>query len=58
MLNRSAGVKVSSKNLTVDLTNYILAPPMDPLLSITQIKSTLVLLPPLDLRVIIAGSSV
>lgn len=31
---------------------------MDPLLSITQIKSTLVRLPPVDLSVTIAGRSV
>lgn len=56
MLNLSAGVKVYSKNLTVDLTNYIFYPPIDPLLSITQIRSTLVLLPPVAFNVIIAGS--
>lgn len=58
MLSLSDGVRVSSKNRIVYLTSYIFYPLIDPLLSITQIKSTLVLLPPLDLRVAIAGRMV
>lgn len=58
ILNRSEGVKVSSKNLIVSFTNYIFSPLMEPLLSITQIRSTLVRLPPLVLRLIMAGRSV
>lgn len=58
MLSLSEGVRVSNKNLTVALTRAIFYPPMDPLLSITHIRSTLVLLPPLDLSVAMAGRSV
>ena len=58
MLNLSEGVKVYNKNLTVALTNEIFYPLIEPLLSITQIRSTLVRLPPLDFKEIMAGISV
>jgi len=58
MLNLSEGVKVYNKNLTVALTNEIFYPLIEPLLSITQIRSTLVRLPPLDFKDIMAGISV
>lgn len=57
ILNLSDGVKVSSKKLIVSLTSPIFSPCIEPLLSITHIKSTLVLLPPDDLSVAIAGRS-
>lgn len=44
--SRSDGVKVSIKNFMVYLTNSIFYPLIDPLTSITQIKSTLVRIPP------------
>lgn len=58
ILSLSEGVNVYNKNLIVYLTNWIFYPPIEPLLSITQIRSTLVLLPPLDLRLTMAGSYV
>jgi hypothetical protein len=58
ILSLSEGVSVSSKNLMVDFTSSIFSPCIDPLLSMTQIRSTLVLLPPLDLRVAMTGKSV
>lgn len=58
ILSLSDGVRVSNKNLIVSLTNYIFSPDIDPLLSMTHIKSTLVRLPPLVLSETIAGKSV
>lgn len=55
---RSEGVRVSIKNFIVSLTNSIFYPPIDPLTSITQIRSTLVLVPPLARIEHIAGRTV
>ncbi len=54
----SEGVKVSIKNFIVYLTNSIFWPLIDPLTSITHIKSTLVLDPPLAKIEHIAGKTV
>ncbi len=55
MESRSAGVSASKRYFIVLLTNAIFSPLIDPLTSMTQIRSTLVLSPPSVLREIMAG---
>jgi hypothetical protein len=54
----SEGVRVSMRYFMVFLTSSIFYPHIDPLTSMTQIKSTLVLEPPQVLRETIAGRMV
>jgi hypothetical protein len=54
----SDGVSVSMRNLRVSRTSYIFWPLIDPLTSITQIRSTLVRVPPLAVIEHIAGRTV
>ena len=54
----SLGVRVSIKNFIVSLTSSIFWPYIDPLTSMTQIRSTLVLVPPLASSEHIAGITV
>jgi hypothetical protein len=55
MERRSDGVRTSTRYFMVLFTSSIFYPLIDPLTSITQIKSTFVLEPPSVLREIIAG---
>ena len=55
MESLSAGVSVSIKNFMVSLTSSIFSPLIEPLTSITQIKSTLVRVPPDEVTEHMAG---
>ena len=56
MESRSTRVSESKRYFIVLLTNEIFSPLIDPLTSMTQIRSTLVLSPPSVLREIMAGT--